>query len=64
MFDVGDRVKIKQSKFICGLKHRSNHPVTGVITNIDGSYITVRPAYCKWEIEAYPNELERVNEWR
>jgi hypothetical protein len=51
---VGDRVRILR-KDIFHLKHRKNR--NGVITNINGAYIMVRPMWCSWEIELYPNEL-------
>jgi hypothetical protein len=56
-YDVGDRVRIKR-KDIFHLAHRKNR--NGVITAIDGSYHFVRPMWCRWEIELYPNEIEPV----
>ena len=55
--DVGDRVEILRQD-IFALKHRKR-PVYGTITNIDGAYIDVRPTWCSWEIELYPNEIVR-----
>jgi hypothetical protein len=57
---VGDKVKILQSKFITGLKHRKHHPVIGIITSRNGGYIYVRPSRCTWEIEAYDCELQKI----
>ena len=51
---VGDRVRIKPEIF--HLKHRKNH--NGIVTHINGGYILVRPMWCSWEVELYPNELE------
>ena len=55
---VGDKVGIL-SNIPFGLKHRAK--VRGVVTNIDGNYILVRPLWCKWETECYSCEL--VHEW-
>jgi hypothetical protein len=38
------------------LEHRKR-PVYGYITSRDGDYLMVRPTWCKWEIELYPNEV-------
>jgi len=54
-YKVGQRVEILMS--ISGLKHRKK-PVFGFITNIDGSYILVRPTWCSWVVELYPNEIK------
>lgn len=51
----GARVRILRQD-IFYLKHRKNR--NGVITHVDGSYISVRPMWCDWEIELYPNEIE------
>lgn len=53
---IGDRVEILR-KDIHHLKHRKR-PWFGFVTNIDGSYIDVRPTHCKWIIELYPNEIK------
>jgi len=54
---VGQRVEIIRQD-IFHLRHRlSKGKVYGFITDIDGQYILVRPAWCKWEIELYPCEL-------
>ena len=58
MFSIGDKVKILQGKHNVYLKHRKNH--NGVITHINGDYILVRPMWCSWELEAYPNELVKI----
>jgi len=50
---VGDRVKLLV-KLSC-LKHRNN--VFGKVVRINGAYIYVKPSWCKWEVELYPNEL-------
>ncbi len=55
---VGDKVEIKA--VVHHLKHRKL-PVKGTVTNINGSYILVRPNWCKWEVELYPNELKVVS---
>jgi len=55
--ETGDRVEILR-KDIFYLKHRiKKGKVYGIITDIDGAYITVKPAWCKWEVELYPNEI-------
>lgn len=51
---VGDRVRILEPRAV--LKHRQNR--NGVVTNVNGAYIMVRPMWCKWEAEFYPNELQ------
>ena len=53
---IGDKVKILQSRYITELKNRV-HPVKGVVVNINGAYIYVKPHMCEWILEAYPNEL-------
>lgn len=53
---VGDRVLINR-RDIAPLKHRMHTPIYGWITRIDGAYIDVRPAWCKWTIELYRNEI-------
>lgn len=55
MFKVGDRVYILR-RDIFSLKHRKNR--NGIITDIDGAYILVRPMWCTWETELYPNEIK------
>lgn len=52
--NVGSKVEILR-KDIRLLEHRKIR--TGVITNIDGAHILVRPSWCNWEIELYPNEI-------
>jgi hypothetical protein len=52
---IGQNVKILR-KDIANLKHRKNPK--GVITAINGEYLLVRPMWCKWEIELYPNEVQ------
>ena len=54
---VGDKVQILR-KDIFHLRRRKN--VIGKITSIDGSLIMVKPQYCKWEIELYPNEVRLI----
>ena len=56
MFKINDRVKLLGE--IAPLKHRKNR--CGVITRIDGEYIYVRPMWCKWEVECYSCELEKI----
>ena len=58
IFKVGDRVEVT-GKRPAPLKHRKK--VIGRITHIDGAYIYVRPNWCKWEQECYPNELKKLN---
>ena len=55
MLKIGDKVKILR-KDIFHLKYVKN-PV-GTVTEIDGSYIMVRPRYKRWVIELYQNEVE------
>jgi len=55
-FKVGDRVRILD--YLASLKHRKNK--NGTITNINGGYILVRPMWCKWEVELYRNEIEKL----
>jgi hypothetical protein len=57
-FKVGDKVRLKNHAEICHLKHRKNQ--NAIITNIDGAYILIRPMWCKWLAEVYPNEIEEV----
>ena len=54
---VEDRVRILRSD-IYPLKHRKNR--NGIITRIDGGYILVRPMWCKWVTELYPNEIRKI----
>jgi len=57
---IGDRVEIKR-KDIFYLKHRFRKgKVFGKITDIDGAYISVRPMWCKWEAELYPEEINNA----
>ena len=35
-------------------------PLLGIVTNIDGYYITVRPKYKRWVGEFYENELKLI----
>jgi len=58
MFKIGDKVEILNGDSNALLKHRKNH--NGIVTHINGSYILVRPMWCKWELEAYPNELFKI----
>lgn len=55
---AGDRVSILRTD-IKDLEHRK-YPVPGVVTKVDGSYIMVKPSWCKWVIELYPNEVKRI----
>ena len=50
---IGDRVKIRSKVF--HLNHRKNK--NGVVVRIDGDYIIVRPMWCRWVVELYPNEI-------
>lgn len=51
---VGSRVRIKI--LLAPLKHRD--VVYGIVTHIDGRYISVRPMWCEWLASCYPSELE------
>jgi hypothetical protein len=53
---VGDRVLMRMR--ICGIEHHKQK--IGFIEHIDGSYISVRPRWCTWQTECYPNELKKV----
>lgn len=57
MLKVGDRVMIKR-KDIADFNHRKNR--NGVVVNVDGDYILVRPMWCNWSIELYPNEVIKI----
>lgn len=57
-FKVGDKVYIKRQD-IFHLQHRKNR--NGRIISIDGAYILVRPMWCKWVIELYPNEIKLLD---
>ena len=57
MIKVGQKVKILR-KDIHHLKHRKIK--TGKITEVDGYLLLVKPSWCDWEIELYPNEVEVV----
>ncbi len=54
-FKKGDKINILR-KDITALAHRKNR--TGVVSSVNGDLVMVRPSYCKWEIELYPNEIE------
>lgn len=54
-YKVGDKVCILRQD-IFHLTHRKNR--NGIITHIDGAYITVRPMWCKWLCELYPGEIK------
>jgi hypothetical protein len=56
---VGTRVKI-----ISNIPHqlKTEDEQMGTVTNIDGSYILVRPRQKSYECEFYPNELEEIKE--
>lgn len=58
---VGDRVEITRQD-IFALNHRKIW--TGVIRHIDGGYIMVRPSWCWWETELYPNEIRVLGRWK
>lgn len=57
-FRAGDKVEILR-KDIFHLKHRKNR--NGIITYINGSYIYVRPMWCRWEIELYECEIRKIS---
>jgi len=54
--EVGEKVYI--NSFIYALKHRKNK--NGIVTNVNGWYILVKPMWCNWEVELYPCELKEV----
>lgn len=54
--NVGDRVLIRSK--IWYLRHRQKP--TGVILAIDGAYHDVKPSWCNWIVELYPNEMKRL----
>ena len=35
-------------------------PLLGTVTNVDGSYILVKPKYQRYVCEFYPNELKKI----
>ena len=57
IYKTGDQIKILRTD-IKDLEHRQK-PVNGVVTAVDGAYILVKPSWCRWEIELYPNEIVR-----
>jgi len=56
---IDDRVQILR-KDIRDLEHRKK-PVYGRITGVNGQYVYVKPLWCRWEIELYPNEIKSVS---
>ena len=54
---IGDKVTILRAD-ISHFKHRKNR--NGRITHIDGAYIDVKPMWCNWIIELYPNEIKVI----
>lgn len=56
-FYVGQKVEITRLDII-NLKNRKHR--TGFITSIKGSLINVRPTWCIWEVELYPNEIKPI----
>jgi hypothetical protein len=57
-FKKGDKVEIV-GNIPFHLKD-SPRPLIGRVTNVDGSYILVKPKYKRWEAEFYPNELKHL----
>ena len=55
--NIGARVKILSAD-IFHLKHRKNR--NGRIVNINGRLVTVKPMWCDWVIELYPNEIRVI----
>ena len=55
---VGDKVEILRTD-IKSLEHRTR-PVLGVIDDIDGEYILVKPHWCNWVIELYRSEIKAI----
>jgi hypothetical protein len=58
---IGDRVEILRQD-IFALNHRKIR--TGRIRSIDGAYILVRPSWCWWITEVYPNEIKVLGKWK
>lgn len=54
---TGDRVEILR-KDIFHLKHRKNR--NGMIVDMDGGLVMVRPSWVKWEIELYAEEVRKI----
>jgi len=59
--EIGDKVEIVRQN-IFDLKNRKIR--TGVIKNIDDEHVYVRPSWCGWEIELYPNEVKVIGKWK
>lgn len=57
-FKKGDKVEIV-GNIPFHLKNEPR-PLIGTVTNVDGSYILVKPRYKRWEAEFYPNELKLI----
>ena len=56
-FYVGQKIEITRLDII-NLKNRKHR--TGFITSINGGLIHVRPTWCNWEVELYPNEIKAI----
>lgn len=54
---VGDKVLILRTD-IFALRNRKNR--NGIITSINGQYISVKPTWCKYKLELYPNEIKII----
>jgi hypothetical protein len=54
---VGSKVKILRQD-IFHLRHRPNR--NGIVTHVDGAYVTVRPMWLTWTIELLTNEVKEV----
>lgn len=52
---VGCKVVINRTD-IASLKHRPQ-PVKATVISIYGAHIGVRPTWCKWIAQLYPNEM-------
>lgn len=59
-FKKGDKVEIL-SNLPPEYTMTRTKPYLGTVTNVDGSYITVKPKYQRWEGEWYPNELKLMH---
>lgn len=59
--EKGDRVEILD-RDIFHLKHRKIW--TGRVRSVDGAYILIRPSWCWWVMELYPNEIQVLGKWK
>jgi len=50
---VGDKVLLPP--WVFGPKRKDRR--TGIIVHIDGAYHDIKPSWCNWVVELYPNEF-------